>query len=681
MFRDRLFFFTSYEGFRKRTGESERMVVETPEFRRWVIENHPGSVAVQLFQHYPAPSPTQSLRTAGQLNPKAVSLVDPALPPADLPVLGALDAFAPFASDNDQFSLRLDQVLNEGKDLLFGRYFVTDLRGTVRGAFGDDSDAANHSAGISHIHEFSPPLLNEARLGYLYLRTGFVPGSDPHISTILIDGPAGIQGAKGANVQFPGAFGSIFVVPQVFKRHTFQWQDIVSLQWRNHALRMGVDLRRLHENGNFGNRTRPFFVYQGIFDFANDAPLLLQAGVDPRDGTRTDTPRYWRSTEMGPFVQDDWKIHVRLTLNLGVRWDYFQPVTEKRGQLANIIFPEAGSYFERVAGARVGEVERLYRADRNNFAPRLGFAWDFLGDGRTVLRGGYGIAYHKLFFNIVGNARFNPPFFAQAQLSPLFGDSVRPFLGTDPQGPLGGFLGLRVPGVNLGFDERGGVRDTRVELRAFAGDRKENRLNPSFTSFNLRQNRVTSDYHGLNAQLIKRFSDVLSFQVAYTLGKSLDFGSDFFGTGANSGGLVGQSYRTYFQDPLNLAFRLRCPPAFCGQLPVGNPLPEGSAGNVGAGFGGMAAERHCSHSERTPLWGGQWSPFSGGRLQRRRAAWGPPGPTFLRQPVPRCAANQRVHPRGIPAFRFSHSGSRKERHARAQHLYRSRLLDRGPVAV
>ena len=79
-----------------------------------------------------------------------------------------------------------------------------------------------------------------------------------------------------------------------------------------------------------------------------------------------------------------------------------------------------------------------------------------------------------------------------------------------------------------------------------------NRLNASFDSFNLRQNRVTSNYHGLNAQLSKRFSQGLAFQIAYTLGKALDYGSDFFGAGENSGGLAGQSYRTYFSDPVNI---------------------------------------------------------------------------------------------------------------------------------
>ena len=130
-----------------------------------------------------------------------------------------------------------------------------------------------------------------------------------------------------------------------------------------------------------------------------------------------------------------------------------------------MIYPESGGYFERIANARVGVVDELYKSDLNNFAPRIGFAWDFLGDGKTVLRGGYGVFYEKLFFNIVANARFNPPFYGRAQLSPFFGDQIQPFLGTDPNDAFGGFIGTVIPGADLGLDANGGIQGVRTRLR------------------------------------------------------------------------------------------------------------------------------------------------------------------------------------------------------------------------
>ena len=213
---------------------------------------------------------------------------------------------------------------------------------------------------------------------------------------------------------------------------------------------------------------------------------------------------------------------------------------------------------------------------------------------------------------MIGNARLNPPFFADVRLSG--GQVPQPFLGSDPNDPFGGFIGTVIPGADLGLDANGGIQGVRTKLRVvdpnlrdsyvqnlflgiqwqlswnaiveinyqgtlgrklpffgdpnrfagdllgdadplgrFAGETDENRLNPSFDSFNLRQNRLTSNYHGFNAQLSKRFSQGLAFEIAYTLGKSLDYGSDFFGAGENSGGLVGQPFRTYFSDPVNIA--------------------------------------------------------------------------------------------------------------------------------
>ena len=616
---DHSFFFLSYEGFRQRSGEPERVFVETPEFRRWVIENNPSSLAAHLFNNFPAPAPTQNVQTVLDLNPDypqlapGVSLINPVLPPPDLPVLGSVDRFVSASNDQDQFSARIDNIFNDGDDHLFGRYIFQDQRlpdTTIRGAFGDNSEARSQTANISFVHIFSPRVINEARLGYLYHRTGFFPGSDADIPHMDILGPAGVEGASGLNVGSGAAFGSFLFVPQFFRNHTFQWQDILSINVGNHGIRTGVDLRKLQENGDFGRGSRPLFQYQGLFDFANDAPFLLIAGVDPTTGALTSTPRGWRSTELGIFIQDDWKVHPRLTLNLGIRWDYFQPATEIQNRLSNIIFAEIGSYFGRIATARVGVVDQLYDRDLNNFAPRFGFAWDLFGDGKTALRGGYGVSYEKLFFNVGANARFNPPFYGLAVLSPFFGNEVNPFLGTDASDVFGGFPDIVVPGADLGLDERGGIQDSRVSLRVldpslrdsyihsfflglqrefpwqivgelnyqgtlgrklpfigdpnrfsgdllgnpdpfgrFAGDLDENRLNPSFESFNLRQNRITSSYHGLNSQLNKRFSHGLSFQIAYTFGKTLDFDSDVFGS---DGDLNFGGSDIYFADPLNL---------------------------------------------------------------------------------------------------------------------------------
>jgi hypothetical protein len=352
-------------------------------------------------------------------------------------------------------------------------------------------------------------------------------------------------------------------------------------------------------------------LQRGLFDFAIDGAYYISAGINPSDGTLASTPRKFNAYELGFFFQDDWKVSQRLTLNLGLRWDFYSPAKESNGLVSNIRFPTGSNYFERISQAVVGGVPQLYNKDLNNFAPRVGFAFDVCGDGLTSIRGGYGTSYDKIFYNVGGNSRFNPPYFGLAGLSDVFfGDDLSdfPLIGPDPNDPFGGFLGIPVTEA-LGFDEFGGPVGSRVSLRVldpnirdsyvhnfflgvqrelpwemvaefnvqatygkklsfigdpnrftgdllgwadplgrFEGDTGFNRIHQSFLAFNLRQNRITSNYHGINAQISKRMTQGISFQMAYTLGKALDYNSDVFGTGNNSGGSD-----IFFVDPLNIA--------------------------------------------------------------------------------------------------------------------------------
>jgi hypothetical protein len=184
----------------------------------------------------------------------------------------------------------------------------------------------------------------------------------------------------------------------------------------NQAWSFGGEWRKEQNNDNLSGGSRPLYTFAGLFNFANDAPLFYSINADPRTGGLAQSQRHFRSSTTALFGQDDWKVRPNLTVNLGLRWEYFSPLSEKDGILSNFVFGPAG---QELTAASLVVVDQLYKPDRNNFAPRVGFAYSpkrLLGndlENRLVLRGGFGIAYNRIPLVDFTNVRANPPYEAR----------------------------------------------------------------------------------------------------------------------------------------------------------------------------------------------------------------------------------------------------------------------------
>ena len=159
--------------------------------------------------------------------------------------------------------------------------------------------------------------------------------------------------------------------PAIFAQNTFEFRDILNWVAGNHALKFGIEIRREQDNNNLAGGARPLYTFDGMFNFANDAAKFEAINADPKTGAPADAQRYFRTGVYAAYIQDDWKLRPGLTLNAGVRYEYFSPLTDKRDRISNLV-----SVRISLQDARVVQQNRLYEPDRNNSLRASGLRWN-----------------------------------------------------------------------------------------------------------------------------------------------------------------------------------------------------------------------------------------------------------------------------------------------------------------
>jgi Carboxypeptidase regulatory-like domain/TonB dependent receptor len=573
--RNQLFFFTSYEGLRQEGARGSNFTVETPEFRSLVQQRSPNSIAAQLLREFaPAVDPTTGFRDLGSPAP-GVNTIGP----AD----GIMDVGSAFFVPEgwrrgNQFNARADYELRPGKDRLYGNFYRTNsyaVTGGIRPAFNRPTPNTTHYWNVNYTKTFSSSRLNELRVGMM--RLVGLPDTPRHLEI------------PGINITGVTGFGQSGY-PNGWWQTNWHVKDIFTVVKSSHLIKMGGELRQMYGSASNTNNYIPNYQFSNLLNFADDEALQMTRYVDPRTGEPVTAFSELTQTEWALFIDDDWKVSKNLTVNLGLRYENYGTFKDSDDTLRNIVLGSGAGFNEQIASARVDFVDRFFATDANNIGPRLGFAWDPQGDGRMSVRGGYGLAFDRLMNLPAENYRHSPPLRATVILGQQFGTPTFTYSLGDASKP---YLGYPVdPALQVGLDDRNGVRGARVALTVvdpdlkspythnwFLGVQREifwsivaeanylgsagrqlhnaynvNRFvgdlatdgvftgfNPSFAGITMVRSTSRANYQGGTVSLRRNFSQGYTIQGAYTFGKAKNdadqaVGSTNFQDAADIGG-------------------------------------------------------------------------------------------------------------------------------------------------
>ncbi len=507
-------------------------------------------------------------------------------------VLGVLNSFTgetPRKGDQTIFFPKIDWQVNDSN--LFSASYnrlrwkspngiqTQAVNFRSRSNFGDDGvDVDSFNARLQS--SLSPTWLNEARFQYgkdfeYQSSRPPLPGEPPTSSTAL-------GGVRSPNVFITG--GLEFGTPTFLERAKYpderriQFADSMTFIKGRHTIKFGVDFNHVSDDTENLRFEAGAYSYNNIADFIIDYANYV--GVNPapnarcattaRNPGRCYTGNYSQgiglvglkiaTNDWNFFVQDDWKVTNRFTVNMGLRYEYLQA--------PKAVLPNASTTVIPNDGRTLNEATSTLPSDKNNFGPRVGFAYDVFGDGRTSVRGGWGIYFGRIQSSTIYNNMINtgnPGGQAQVNITPSATSPIFPlvlpanaltfaagtinFFDRDFQAPLInqydlilehqlskntvvsvsyiGSLGRSLPT----FVDQNYVRTPTVNtFTIIGGDRNGEtftlplyaRALTTFGAMTRTESTVSSEYNALVFQANRRFTDGLQFQTSYTLAKATD---------------------------------------------------------------------------------------------------------------------------------------------------------------
>ncbi len=492
----------------------------------------------------------------------------------------------PLQDTEHQFMSKVDY--QTGAHQLSGRLFVTDF-GRPAGIPGEGGNLLAARGGnevrvttfsLNHVYVMRPTLLLNSTFGLNLQRGGSLAGAPFGFATAgaKVVGPedSTLKAPPALNLSVTDGFGIGTSHQGIFDRGDFTIREVLSWNKGNHELRFGGEAVRVHNPitntfqmmGNFSFNGQ--LSGNGLADFMfGRASAFTQGGGEFKDllGTR------WSF-----FVQDNWRVSSRLTVNLGVRWDPYLPYYDRKGRVV-CFQPRSGRVSKRYPNAPAGLLYGGDNADEGcptagseanwgNVSPRLGFAYRLTNDGKTSLRGGFGLYYTPIqssnmnpYTNIapfagtftLNDVAFEDPFGSKGMANPFpanFGptipgpefvfspnNAIRAYFAPDYRIPQLASWSMRLERQLRGnwvgslayIGNKGTFLQYTIEenpaiyrLGATVGDTQQRRVYPNFGNVRRTDSGGNSSFHSLQLNMEKRFAKGYSILSNYTWSRTID---------------------------------------------------------------------------------------------------------------------------------------------------------------
>lgn len=592
--KNKIFFFTNYEGIRQVLDTTYLNFVPEPSI---LAGNIPGSTGPGACTLTPAATYTAASKAMLQLYPapNGPQLVDKNGCPTGV---GQYSVVGPQITPEDFGVGRVDYNISS-TDTLFARYEADFGTRTTYGGLGlwPTYDLThNQFLTVGEHHIFSPTLVNEFDISYSRPVTNETQPTEHPALQIFTPSREDVYVALPSGLT---PLGASFINPFQYIQNKFTERDDMKWIRGAHTISVGMSFRREQLNPYAYTYWNGFYAFTSLANFFAGNPASFTGA--PNGGT--DTNRAERDIRLTPYIQDDWKISSRVTLNIGLRYDWESNPIEIHNNFYNAVLNNAGGLpfgtnFVNVPNAFVSN------PSNKNFDPRFGLAWDVFGDHKTSVRAGFGI-FHDTFQTYTFSSAYltNPPYLTENQV----------FTGGDPNWPYpfvgggtpllsntnGTFYGIHttpyslqytlsvqreLPGntlLTVGYQGTQGVHllafhdfnapvptvINGVDYFATANGGpcvlapascKANPVpDPSFGSLDMLDTSSHSSYHALDVGVQHRLSSNLVFQLSYTWSHCMDDSYAYAGLGANNVTSANTNPYNWTADRGNCSFDLR----------------------------------------------------------------------------------------------------------------------------